>query len=37
MTLLELATWAAVVVLGPGAALVFLWFLLDLRQILRRK
>ncbi len=27
------ATWLAVVILGPGAMAVFLWFLFDLRRI----
>ncbi len=31
------ATWLAVIILGPGAVLVFLWFLLDLRRIWPRK
>ena len=35
MTLLELGTWAAVIILGPGAAGIFIWFLIDLRRIFR--
>lgn len=27
-------TWAAILVLGPGALLVFAWFLRDLRGLL---
>lgn len=30
---MQWATWLAVVILGPGAALVFIWFLFDLRRI----
>jgi hypothetical protein len=29
-------TWLSIVVLGPGSIAVFIWFLWDLRQILRR-
>ena len=28
------ATWLAIAVLGPGALLVFVWFLADLRHLL---
>ena len=31
--MMELATWIAVLVLGPGALAVFVWFLFDLRKI----
>jgi hypothetical protein len=36
MTLWELGTWLAIVVLGPGALAVFLLFLRDARDILRQ-
>lgn len=29
-------TWLAVMILGPGAVLVFIWFLADLLKILKR-
>ncbi len=29
---MTLATWIAILVLGPGALAVFVWFLLDLRE-----
>lgn len=32
--MIELATWLAVIILGPGALAVFIWFLLDLRRIM---
>lgn len=28
-----IGTWISVIVLGPGAAIVFIWFLSDLRKI----
>jgi len=28
------ATWIAIAVLGPGSLAVFVWFLLDVRQLL---
>jgi hypothetical protein len=33
--LLEFLTWASVILLGPGALAVFVWFLVDLRGIVR--
>lgn len=30
--MIEIATWASVAVLGPGALAVFIWFLIDLRR-----
>jgi hypothetical protein len=30
-------TWIAIVVLGPGALAIFVWFLADLREMLRDK
>jgi hypothetical protein len=27
-------SWLAILVLGPGALLIFAWFLLDVRQLL---
>lgn len=30
-------TWLAVLILGPGALMVFVWFLVDFLDILRRK
>jgi hypothetical protein len=35
--MMELATWLSVLVLGPGSVLIFVWFLVDLKRILRRK
>ncbi len=32
---MEFATWAAVAVLGPGALVIFIWFLIDLRRVVR--
>jgi hypothetical protein len=29
---MTLATWIAILVLGPGALAVFVWFLVDLRK-----
>jgi hypothetical protein len=29
-------TWLSVAILGPGAAAIFVWFLLDLRKIFGR-
>ena len=36
MKTIELATWLAVIILGPGSIAIFLWFLADLKRILRR-
>lgn len=32
--MMEWATWLAVIILGPGAVAVFIWFLVDLKRIL---
>lgn len=32
--MIELGTWLAVAILGPGSAVVFVWFLVDLRKML---
>ena len=32
---MELATWAAIAILGPGAVVIFVWFLFDFRRTLR--
>jgi len=29
-------TWLSVLLLGPGAIAVFVWFLVDLRRLLRK-
>lgn len=34
LTAWDVATWLAVLVLGPGAVIVFVAFLLDLRRLL---
>lgn len=34
--MMELATWLSVLILGPGSIAIFIWFLLDLKRILRR-
>ena len=36
MLVMKIATWLSVVVLGPGAVALFIWFLFDLKRILRR-
>jgi hypothetical protein len=36
MVVMKIATWLSVAVLGPGAVALFVWFLLDLKRILRR-
>lgn len=33
---MDIATWIAVGILGPGATAIFIWFLLDLKNILKR-
>jgi hypothetical protein len=33
--MMQVATWLSVIVLGPGAVVIFVWFLLDLKRILR--
>jgi hypothetical protein len=33
--MMEIATWLSVIVLGPGAVAIFVWFLYDLKRILR--
>ncbi len=30
---MELATWLSIIVLGPGAIAIFVWFLLDVKRI----
>ncbi|MCC6492554.1 MAG: hypothetical protein IT424_05990 [Pirellulales bacterium] len=32
--MMELATWVAVLVLGPGSMAIFVWFLFSLRDAL---
>jgi len=34
--MLPFITWLSIVVLGPGSIAIFIWFLWDLRRILRR-
>jgi hypothetical protein len=34
--MIQVVTWASVVVLGPGAIAVFIWFLRDLKRVLGR-
>lgn len=34
---MTLLTWAAIVVLGPGAIALFIWFLRDLKELLREE
>jgi hypothetical protein len=34
--MMEMVTWASVLVLGPGSIAIFVWFLCDLRKIFRR-
>jgi hypothetical protein len=33
--MMQIATWLSVIILGPGAVAIFVWFLLDLKRILR--
>ena len=33
--MMTIATWLSVIVLGPGSVAIFVWFLLDLKRILR--
>ena len=33
--MMKIATWLSVIVLGPGSVAIFVWFLLDLKRILR--
>ena len=33
---MQLATWLSVIVLGPGAVGIFIWFLVDLKRIMGR-
>ena len=33
--MMQVVTWLSVIVLGPGAVAIFVWFLLDLKRILR--
>jgi hypothetical protein len=33
--MMEVVTWLSVIVLGPGAVAIFVWFLCDLKRILR--
>jgi hypothetical protein len=35
--MMEVGTWFAVGMLGPGAVAIFVWFLFDLRAMLRSK
>jgi hypothetical protein len=34
--MIELVTWISVFILGPGAIAIFIWFLLDLKRIIRK-
>lgn len=34
--MMEVVTWLSVIVLGPGALAIFVWFLLDVRKMLKR-
>jgi hypothetical protein len=31
---MQIVTWLSVIILGPGAVAIFVWFLLDLKRIL---
>jgi hypothetical protein len=37
MSILEAGTWAAIVILGPGAVAIFVWFAWDLWKMLHRR
>jgi len=34
--MMQIATWLSVIILGPGAVAIFIWFLFDLKRILRK-
>ena len=34
--MIQFVTWASVIVLGPGAVAIFVWFLRDLKRVLGR-
>ncbi len=34
---MQIVTWLSVIVLGPGSIAIFVWFLISLWGILRRK
>ena len=34
---MKIATWVAVLILGPGALAVFLWFLFDLKNVFKKE
>lgn len=34
--MMEVVTWLAVAVLGPGSVAIFVWFLCSLRKVLPR-
>ncbi len=37
MNAMQWGTWLSVLILGPGSAAVFVWFLLDMRKLLRER
>lgn len=34
---MEIASWLAIAVLGPGSIAVFVWFLFDLKKVFREE
>ena len=34
---MKIGTWLAICILGPGALALFVWFLADLRSLLKRQ
>jgi hypothetical protein len=34
--MMQVVTWLSVIILGPGAVTIFIWFLLDLTRVSRK-
>ncbi len=34
--MIEFGTWLAILILGPGSLVIFIWFLVDLFRIMKR-
>jgi hypothetical protein len=35
--MMPIVTWLSVIILGPGSIAIFIWFLTDLKKILRSR
>jgi hypothetical protein len=35
--MMQVATWISVLILGPGSVAIFIWFLLTLKQVFRKR